>query len=143
MVAEGDAIGNHTWSHSYQKMDYITAGREIDDTAAIIYKTTGVKTFFFRPPGGILTNGVADYAKKKNYVLVMWSNDPMDYRPLPAEKLLANVLRKVKSGDIILMHDGGGKHSATIKALPDIIAKLKQQGYKFVTVPELLTMAAK
>lgn len=140
VVAEGHAIGNHTWSHSYRQMNKDKSAKEIDDTAALIYKTTGVETLYFRPPGGILTNGVADYAKKKNYAIVKWSNDPMDYRPLPADKLVANVLRKAKSGDIVLMHDGGGNHSATLKAVPQIITKLKQLGYKFVTVPELLEM---
>lgn len=143
VVAEGHAIGNHTWHHSYRHMDARTAARELDDTADLIFKTTGVITTIFRPPGGILDNGVADYAKKKNYAILIWSNDPMDYRPLPAHKLVKNTIRKAKSGDIVLMHDGGGHHAATVEALPQIIAKLKELGYKFVTVPELLGMKAK
>ncbi|MFB2917037.1 MULTISPECIES: polysaccharide deacetylase family protein [Aerosakkonema] len=142
VVAQGHAIANHTWSHSYRKMKPSQAAKEIEDTAELIYKTTGVKTFLFRPPGGLLNNGPADYAKEKNYAIVKWSNDPMDYRPLPAYKLVKNVLRKAKSGDIVLLHDGGGNHSATVKALPEIIDKLKQQGFEFVTVPQLLEMKA-
>lgn len=140
VVAEGHAIANHTWSHSYRHFDEAGAKKEIEDTAEIIYKTTGVRTSLFRPPGGLMNNGPAGYAKQKNYAIVKWSNDPMDYRPLPAQKLIKNVLRKAKSGDIVLMHDGGGNHSATVRALPEIIDNLKQQGYKFVTVPELLEM---
>ncbi|MCL1468847.1 polysaccharide deacetylase family protein [Argonema galeatum] len=140
VVAEGHAIANHTWSHSYRKMNASQAAHEIDDTADLIYKTTGVRTFLFRPPGGIMNNGPAGYAEQKNYAIAKWSNDPMDYRPLPAQKLIKNVLRKAKSGDIVLMHDGGGNHSATVRALPEIIDKLSSQGYKFVTVPELLEM---
>lgn len=143
VVAEGHAIGNHTWHHSYRHMDERTSAHELDDTADLIYKTTGVTTTIFRPPGGILNNGVADYAKKKNYAIVMWSNDPMDYRPLPAQRLFNNVIRKAQPGGIVLMHDGGGRHAATVEALPQIIAKLKELGYKFVTVPELLEMKAK
>ena len=140
VVAAGHAIGNHTWHHWYRHMDSATAAHEIDDTAELIYKMTGVITFLFRPPGGLLNNGVADYAKEKKYGVVMWSVDPMDYRPLSAQKLFNNVIRKAQPGTIVLMHDGGGNHAETVKALPDIIAKLKELGYNFVTVPELLAM---
>lgn len=143
-VAEaGHVIANHTWSHSYRWMNKAAAAREIDETADLIYKTTGVKSLYFRPPGGILTNGVADYAKKKNYAIIMWSNDSIDYRPYPAKRLVNNVMRKIKTTEIVLMHDGGGNRSATVKALPEIISKFKKLGYKFVTVPELLEMELK
>jgi chitin deacetylase len=78
-------------------------------------------------------------SSKKN-AIVMWSNDPMDYRPLPAHQLVNNVIRKAHPGAIVLMHDGGGNHPATVQALPQIITKLTQQGYKFVTIPQLLKM---
>jgi peptidoglycan/xylan/chitin deacetylase (PgdA/CDA1 family) len=68
----------------------------------------------------------------------MWSVDPMDYRQLPAQDLVKNVMEKAHPGAIVLMHDGGGKQSATVEALPQIIAKLQELGYRFVTVPELL-----
>lgn len=140
VVAEGHAIGNHTWHHWYHRLDASTAAREIEDTAELIYKTTGVRTSLFRPPGGVMNNGVADYAKQKKDVIVMWSNDPMDYRPHSADQLTRYVIRKAEPGAIVLMHDGGGNHSATVAALPELIAKLREQGYKFVTIPELLEM---
>jgi chitin deacetylase len=70
----------------------------------------------------------------------MWSVDSIDYRPLSSQSIYNNVIRKVKPGAIVLMHDGGGNRSATVQALPKIIAKLKEQGYSFLTVPELLEM---
>jgi peptidoglycan-N-acetylglucosamine deacetylase len=141
VVADGHALGNHTWSHSYRWMNKQQAAREIDDTAQLIYKTTGVKTRYFRPPGRIMDNGVVDYAKKKNYAVVNWSNDSIDYRPYSAARVARNVLQRAQTFDIVLMHDGGGDRSATVKALPQIIAKLKQQKYRFVTLPELFEMA--
>jgi peptidoglycan/xylan/chitin deacetylase (PgdA/CDA1 family) len=141
VVAEGHVIGNHTWHHWYHRLDASTAAHEIEDTAELIYKTTGVRTSLFRPPGGVMNNGVADYAKRKNDLIVMWSNDPMDYRPHSAKQLVNNVIRKAQPGGIVLMHDGGGNHWATVEALPEIIAKLREQGYKFVTIPELLEMS--
>lgn len=140
VVAEGHAIGNHTWHHWYRWMKPAIAAQEIESTASIIYKVTGVKTALFRPPGGVLTNGLANYAKKKNYAVVMWSDDSKDYRPYSKARLVRNVLRQIKSGGIVLMHDGGGDRKRTVEALPQIIATLKERGYQFVTVPELLEM---
>ena len=141
VVAEGHAIGNHTWHHWYDAMDAATAANEIDRTAKLIYEITGVKTTFFRPPGGVLNNGLAKYAKEQNYSVVMWSVTSADTDPrAQPEAFVENVLKGAKPGAIVLMHDGGGDRSRTIKALPEMIAGLKKQGYRFVTIPELLEM---
>lgn len=144
VAADGDVIGNHTWHHWYRRMDATTAASEINRTADIIYKTTGVKTTLFRPPGGFLHNGLVDYAKSQNYAVIMWSevSGDADRRSPQATGMVKNVLKAAKPGAIVLMHDGGGNRSRTVKALPEIINSLKAQGYKFVTVPELLQMQA-
>ena len=141
VVAEGHAIGNHTWHHWYRKMDEATAKSEIEKTNELIYQTTGVKTSFFRPPGGYLNNGLATYAKSQQNSIVMWSVTSADTDPRAKYQVFVkNVLRDAKPGAIVLMHDGGGNRERTVKALPAIISGLKQQGYRFVTVPELLEM---
>ena len=139
VVADGNAIGNHTWHHWYHHLDEKTAAKEIEDTAQLMYKTTGVKTSLFRPPGGFLKNGVAAYAKQQNYAVVMWSvsSADTDWKAQPSA-FVKNVLKGAKPGSIVLMHDGGGEHTKTVKALPEIISGLRQMGYRFVTVPELL-----
>jgi peptidoglycan/xylan/chitin deacetylase (PgdA/CDA1 family) len=141
VVAQGHAIGNHTWHHWYRRMDQATAKSEIERTNELIYKTTGVKTTLFRPPGGVLNNGLAAYAKSQKYTVVMWSQTSADTDPrAKSQVFVKNVLRDAKPGSIVLMHDGGGDRQRTVQALPEIISKLKQQGYRFVTVPELLEM---
>ncbi len=142
VVAEGHAIGNHTWSHQYGYYDSSAATRELDDTAKLVYKTTGVKTSLFRPPAGILNNGLAADAAVKKYAVVMWSVDSKDwrYRGNTSQSLVESVLKEAKPGGIILMHDGGGDRSTTVQALPEIITQLKNRGYTFVTVPNLLEM---
>jgi peptidoglycan/xylan/chitin deacetylase (PgdA/CDA1 family) len=141
VVAEGHAIGNHTWHHWYRKMDEATAKSEIEKTNDLIYKTTGVKTSFFRPPGGYLNNGLAAYAKSQKNSVVMWSVTSADTDPRAKYQVFVkNVIRDAKPGAIVLMHDGGGNRERTVKALPAIVSGLKQQGYRFVTVPELLEM---
>ncbi|MEG4270971.1 MULTISPECIES: polysaccharide deacetylase family protein [unclassified Microcoleus] len=139
VAAAGHAIGNHTWSHQYLQYNEDGAAREIDRTSSLIEDLTGIQTSMFRPPGGILNNGLTAYAQKKNYAVVMWSADSFDWRTL-TESLIDNVMRQANSGGIVLMHDGGGNRARTVKALPEIIARLRKEGYIFVTVPELLQM---
>lgn len=140
IIAEGHAIGNHTWHHWYHYMNPQVAAYEVAHTTDLIYKTTGVKTNLFRPPGGIMHNGVAAYARNSKYAVIMWSSDSLDYSVPSVPKLVNNVFRNAAPGGIVLLHDGGGNRSQTVQALPVIINKFRQQGYKFVTVPELLAM---
>ncbi|MGC1395773.1 MAG: polysaccharide deacetylase family protein, partial [Coleofasciculaceae cyanobacterium] len=65
VVAEGHTVGNHTWSHEYGFYSQAAAARELDETAKLVYKTTGVKTVLFRPPAGILNNGLVATAQAK------------------------------------------------------------------------------
>ncbi|BDA66870.1 polysaccharide deacetylase [Rivularia sp. IAM M-261] len=143
VVAEGHVIANHTWHHWYHYMNPQAAAFEIDNTSNLIYQVTGVKTSLFRPPGGIKTNGPYAYAKNQKYATIMWSSDSSDYARPSVPKLISNVMREAKPGGIVLMHDGGGNRSNTVAALPQIIDNFKKQGYRFVTIPELLEMQDK
>ncbi len=98
VVQAGNAIGNHTWHHYSHNVTEKTASDEIDNTAVHIYRSTGAKSFLFRPPGGRLNNGLADYAKKKNYVVVMWSIDPKDFLQPPASAIARTVLSQASTG---------------------------------------------
>jgi peptidoglycan/xylan/chitin deacetylase (PgdA/CDA1 family) len=140
IVADGHIIANHTWHHWYHHMNAQAAAYEVANTGDIIYQTTGVRTSLFRPPGGIMNNGVAAYAKNNKYAVIMWSADSMDYSRPAVPRLMNNIFREAKPGGIVLMHDGGGDRSHTVKALPEIISRFRKQGYEFVTVPELLEM---
>ncbi|MEG3974644.1 polysaccharide deacetylase family protein [Microcoleus sp. herbarium8] len=142
VVQAGNAIGNHTWHHYYHDVTEKTASNEIDYTGIHIHRSTGAKSLLFRPPGGRLNNGFADYAKKKNYVVVMWSIDPKDFLQPSAAAITRSVLSQATSGAIVLLHDGGGDRQQTVEAVSAIIPKLKQQGYRFVTIPQLLQMQA-
>lgn len=143
VVNAGHAIGNHSWHHRYGPMDAVTAASEIEIAADIFYETTGVETSLFRPPGGYLDNGMADYALSMGYTVVMWSVAAGDTEPSnDTQAYINNVVNNVHPGSIILLHDGGGDRSQTVAALPTIIQSLKDQGYRFVTVAELLQLEA-
>ncbi len=138
----GHAIGNHTWQHPMNNLDAATAAQELGNAARLIYEATGgVRTYLMRPPGGNLDGELANYAKQQGYQVSMWSADSSDYY-VSTPLIIDNILSNVKPGGVALMHDGGGDRSATVEALPQIIASLRSQGYKFVTIPELMEMQA-
>jgi peptidoglycan-N-acetylglucosamine deacetylase len=144
VLADGHVIANHTLHHWYKKMSPLVAQREIEDTSKIIKEVLNVETEYFRPPGGVLTNGLVAYAHQHNQSVNMWSVDSGDSHPKrpSVEAMIKTVVSGATPGGIVLMHDGGGSHANTAKAVPIIIAKLRAQGYKFVTVPELLELAS-
>lgn len=140
VAGEGHVIGNHTWSHTYNRLSPAAAKAEIENTTLLIEQTAGIRPELFRPPGGKLYTGPAAYAASKKYGIILWnvvSGD--DVRSTTPQKEIKNVLDHVKPGAVIIMHDGGGHHP-TVAALPQIIAGLKQKGYGFVTVPELMKL---
>lgn len=141
IVEEGHAVGNHTWHHDYHVIDDATAAAELGRTADLLKELTGVQTRLFRPPGGVLTNGLVDYAARNNYAVAMWSLDSLDYR-LNIGGIAERVIGGIHPGALVLLHDGGGPREATVQALPQIIEALQKQGYRFVTLPQLLRMKA-
>ncbi len=138
IVDEGHVLANHTWNHPTYKMGKERVQSEVGKTAELIYELTGMTTTLFRPPGGVLDNGLADFVKERNHVVVMWSADSVDWHDKSPEKITNNVLKRASNGGIVLLHDGGGPRMHVVKALPKIIEELRKQGYKFVTVSELL-----
>lgn len=131
----GHAVGNHSWSHPSRPRDAVA---EVQKTDAEIKKVLGVLPSTFRPPYGILKNGLARQATREKMPVIIWSSDSNDWRRPSAQRIASNVLRYAKPGGIALMHDGGGPRSHTVAALPIIIRALQSRGYRLVTVPELL-----
>jgi peptidoglycan-N-acetylglucosamine deacetylase len=144
VLADGHMIANHTLHHWYKQMTPLVAQREIEDTQQIIREILNVETAYFRPPGGVLTNGLVAYAQKQGQSVNMWSvdsNDSRPNRPSP-EAMVKTIMAQATPGGIVLMHDGGGSHNNTALAVPQIIAQLRAQGYKFVTMTELLDLSS-
>jgi peptidoglycan/xylan/chitin deacetylase (PgdA/CDA1 family) len=81
-------------------------------------------------------------------ISIQWDVDPQDFAVPPARSIVNRVLKGnpynpdtgVHPGSIVLMHDGGGWRGNTLKALPQIIDKLRARGYRFVTVAQLLRL---
>lgn len=81
-----------------------------------------------------------DAIHKEGYKVVMWSwhLDTFDWKSSGEKKIINTVLKGAKPGSVVLFHDGGGNREQTVRALKKVLPELEQQGYKFVTISELL-----
>ena len=135
MLEEGSEIGNHSYDHKLlTRLSKEAFQEEINKTQMAIKKVTGFTPTLFRPTYGGYNNTLKSYTDLK---FVLWDVDSRDWQVKSKEKILKNVLPNVKSGSIVLMHDN---HEYSVNALEDMIESLKKQGYKFVTVTELLEL---
>ncbi len=134
--AAGHALGGHSWDHPSRPRNAVSQVKRTD--AAL--KSIGVKSTIFRPPYGMLKNGMARQAMKDGQAVLIWSADSGDWKRSGASTLARRVINQASPGGIALLHDGGGARSQTVAALSTIIESLKARGYRFVTVPELLRM---
>lgn len=138
MAQRGHVIGSHSWSHKAAPTQK-EAGPEIWKTARAIYDSTGQWPSIYRPPYGILDNRTSKVARQDGYAVVNWNKTGADTaKGATAQSIAERVIGGAKPGDIVLLHDGAGKYDTTIKALPTILNALKKQGYRFVTVPDML-----
>jgi peptidoglycan/xylan/chitin deacetylase (PgdA/CDA1 family) len=143
---EGHAIGNHSYHHSRWlalKREREIA-REIELSQETIHEASGAKPDLFRPPYGFWTPWMLRAARKLGYKVITWDNMTNDWEETKeASEVVSDILKKAKAGGIIVLHDGRDSRrdydrTPLLHALPPIISTLKQRGYQFVTVPELV-----
>jgi len=144
MQKAGHEIGNHGYEHhDLNKLTEQQVYDEIKRTEETIRKIAGVFTQYYRPPGGVITHDVQNAVQTTGYDLIYWSVDPRDWSLKRTAAVIVNsVKQSVTPGDIILFHDGGLNQKQTLKALQQLISELRSQGYKFVTISQLLHEAA-
>lgn len=154
---EGHEIGNHTFTHPDISA---ISNREVDVqmnlTERLFAAKLGVQPLFFRPPYDIDeepdTNDQAapmERVQQRGYIVVGNKIDTNDWQETPKktpQEIVDSVLKQLdamkdrpdKAGSIILMHDGGGDRAVTVATLPLLITTLRQHGYEFVTVADLV-----
>lgn len=138
MISEhGHDVANHSYSHF--RMGSIDNGKirtEILKCNSVIEELTGKKVDLFRAPYGDYNNNVVRIARELNHYTIQWDVDSLDWRPgIKPEEIKSRILRNVKNGSILLFHNDT-PHTA--KILPDIITALKDRGYGFIPVSELI-----
>jgi len=139
IVADGDVIGDHTWSHLDLTKHPKQVVPQLASTRDAVARATGGYTpCLFRPPYGALDPAVVRDAAGLGLATVTWDVDPRDWSLPGTKRIVRTVLSETRPGSIILLHDGGGPREQTVAALPAIIRALRARGLRFVTVPQLL-----
>ena len=132
-LLEGHAIGSHSYSH--QNLSTLSEEQvisEIKRTQDVIEMATGQKPTTLRPPYGAYNDIVL---RNADAPIAMWSVDTLDWKNRNSQIVTQTVKENVKDGSIILMHD---IHQTTVDSVQGIIDALKQEGYTFVTVDQML-----
>lgn len=138
-VAEGHAIGDHTWNHAdLTRLAPADVKSEITDHAAGLQKAGIPRPRLFRPPYGAYNDETLRIARRTGMLTVLWTIDSNDYKAADPKAMADAVLAEARPGAIILLHDGGGDRTVTSRALPLIVRGLRERKFKMVTVPQLL-----
>ena len=142
LIAAGEEIGNHTYSHRRLILvSGATVAREIETTDAVIRRAGYTGPILVRPPNGKKLLSAPYYLWRHGRTTVMWDLEPDSISAIAgnAEAMAKYVADNVRPGSIILLHPWYGSRSATRQALPIILEELAARGFRFVTVSQLLS----
>jgi peptidoglycan-N-acetylglucosamine deacetylase len=145
VAAGGHELGNHTFSHPrlpFKSPDFIE--REFTEAQKVITEETGLAPMLLRAPYGFRWMGLREVQRKLGLLGVMWTVMGHDWR-WPADRIVKHVLSRAHPGGIICLHDGRGVQvkpdtSATLAALRKIIPVLKDRGFQFEIVSDLMQL---
>jgi peptidoglycan/xylan/chitin deacetylase (PgdA/CDA1 family) len=139
MLADGDMIGDHTWTHpNMTSLSPAAQTSELEQTADAIRKRSGFTPCLWRPPYGATDPQLIALARSLGMLTIMWDVDPRDWSLPGTAAIYQRVVSAAHNGAIVIQHFGGGPRYETLAALPREIATLRSEGYTFVTVSQLL-----
>lgn len=144
MADEGHVVGNHSYNHAnLPKLSDADFRNQVTKTDDLVRSITGYKPMLIRPPYGNISEMQIQWLASQHKKIIFWNVDSLDWKGLNAEQVKTNILAHIHQGSIVLQHAAGGTGedlSGTVHALPDIIKKLRSDGVKLVTIPELLDL---
>ncbi|WOX15870.1 polysaccharide deacetylase family protein [Streptomyces sp. N50] len=136
MAAEGHEVASHTWDHKIlTRISPAQIRDELVRTDDAIERITGRRPTLMRPPQGRTDDEVHKICRELGLSEVLWSVTAKDYATTDSALITKRVLAQASRDGIILLHD---LYQGTVPAVPGIIDALKERGYVFVTVPQLL-----
>ncbi len=139
----GHEIGNHTYTH--RRMVFVseeTVADEVERTDQAIARTGYRGPVTFRPPYGKKLWTLPRYLAEHGRTSVTWDLEPDSAGSPETDQIVEDVVERVRPGSIILLHVMLDSRSASRAAVPRIIERLHSDGYRFVTVSELLALGA-
>jgi peptidoglycan/xylan/chitin deacetylase (PgdA/CDA1 family) len=136
---EGHEVANHSWSHpNLARMSEDGVRSQLRKTDDAIKSAMGKSPTLMRPPYGSITAREKRWINQEfGYKVVLWDVDPLDWRRPGPAAVCNRIVRNTRAGSIILAHD---IHPGTIDAMPCVLKKLEEKGFKFVTVSDLIAM---
>ena len=142
--AAGHVIGNHTWDHP--NLIFVRSSAvesQVKRCASALEDAVGAHSNLFRPPFGGRTPQALRAVRRCRLVPVLWSVSGWDWEAKSAAYVENKVMGSVEGGEVILLHDGGHRclgtdRAFTVSAVDRIITRGKEQGFSFVTVPEMM-----
>ena len=137
MLKDGNELGNHSYDHQQlTKIDAKAIAKEVNDTNTNIKNICGSPADVLRPPYGAINDTVKSSV---GMPMILWNVDTLDWKTRNKQSTIDEVMKNLKDGDIILMHD---IHTETIDAALELIPKL-EEGYQLVTVSEMAAVKNK
>lgn len=138
ILAAGHDLGNHSENH--KNMSQLSDAEKKEELMKVhqkVQELTGYEMFLFRPPYGDYDNAVVNVAKDCGYFTIQWDVDSLDWKDYGVDSIIKTVTqhKHLGNGSIILCHNGA---KYTAQALDTLIATLKNEGYTFVPISELI-----
>ena len=135
MAEDGHQIGSHTYSHiAIEGTSDETVLQEISKNEVLLEHIVGAREFWLRPPYGLIEKEQQALVETP---MVYWSIDPEDWKYRDTAHIAEHVCSRAKDGDIVLLHDF---YPTSVAAALEIVDRLQAEGYRFVTVEELLRL---
>jgi peptidoglycan/xylan/chitin deacetylase (PgdA/CDA1 family) len=143
VLAAGHEVGNHSYSHPLYIFQRSAETRaQLRRAQDVITETIGVSPRLARPPYGVRTPAYFGATRALGLETVQWDVAGFDWKPISPRQIADKVLRKIRPGSIILLHDGdssGKEHrQKTVEALPLIIRGVRERGFHIVPLSQLL-----
>jgi peptidoglycan/xylan/chitin deacetylase (PgdA/CDA1 family) len=136
MARNGFEVANHTYSHTpLKQLDDEGILNELGQTRTVIHRLTGRDCPLFRPPGGGYSRRIVLASSKAGYHMILWSVLTNDVQGASQRQIFQRVMKGSNDGGVILMHSG---IENTVEVLPRMISALRNRGYHFVTVSQLM-----
>jgi peptidoglycan/xylan/chitin deacetylase (PgdA/CDA1 family) len=139
LVEAGHGLAMHGWGHTaFTELDPEVLAKDIRRTETLLRELAGVECRDIRPPYGVYDAGVVSRFEDRGLVTWLWTADAHDWADnATADRISGKVLISLTPGGVILLHDGGGNRSATVRALPRIIEGARARGFRFVTLDQV------
>jgi peptidoglycan/xylan/chitin deacetylase (PgdA/CDA1 family) len=148
LVKAGHVVGNHTFTHPHLVVSAaVETQNQLQECQRAVQEVTGEVPRLFRPPFGGRRPVTLRIARSLGLEPILWNVTSWDWETPPAEKIVQTCVRKMRGGDVVLLHDGGHRafgadRSQTVLATNLLIERYKAEGHEFVTIPQMMGIGA-